>query len=109
MCAIVFKVKERSWGLHGMNNNHEPLDTAPGLFLILVSFGAGGRGLGCLSCKQGQEFRCPSTQVKSWVHCWHVCNPGTRQMEMGGGEVGGGGRGVEGVLCGTLELAGQPA
>lgn len=51
-CVIVLKAKEKGWGLHGMNNNHEPLDTAPGLFLILLSFGAGGSGLGCLSCEQ---------------------------------------------------------
>lgn len=35
---IVLKAKERGSGLHEMNNNHEPLDTASGVFLILLSF-----------------------------------------------------------------------
>lgn len=57
---IVLKAKERGWGLHGMNNNPEPLDTVPGLFLILVSFGAGGSGLGCLSYKQDKSSDVPA-------------------------------------------------
>ena len=48
---IVLKAKERGWGPHEMNNNHETLDT--GVFLIFLSFGVGcgESGQECLPCK----------------------------------------------------------